>query len=298
MPVMKLAILITFSFLTLSNAFSASISIKPRVVYGIDDRKDVYESSDNLMKELSKSVAVQIMDTSVVAENDLYSIDKRTLADQGMCKSEPFADQPVAGHCSGFLIAPDVLVTAGHCVRDVTQCQSHYWIFDYANYTGVVPEFKFSKDQMYRCTEVISRVKEDGVGTDYAVVRLNRKVEGRTPLKIRTTGKMSDDALMTVIGFPSGLPLKITTGAEIRDNTKPNYFVMNSDTYGGNSGSAVVDTRTGLVEGILVRGDTDYQKSPTEDCYISVVRPQNGGRGEDATRITMIKLKSSKASSK
>ena len=67
------------------------------------------------------------------------------------------------------------------------------------------------------------------------------------------------------------------------------YFKTNADTYGGNSGSAVVDSRTGIVEGILVRGDQDYTQSTTEDCVVSVHRDQNGGRGEDVTRITNIK---------
>lgn len=291
----------SFLFLTLISINSQALiknPIQPRVVYGIDDRMDVYQSSDNLMKELGRSTAVQVLDSNVTIEGDVVTLDKRTLADQGMCKSEPFADQPAPGHCSGFLIAPDVLVTAGHCVRDREQCQSHYWVFDFANTDGLQADFKFTKDQLVRCVDIISRVKEDGVGTDYAVLKLERKIPNRTPMKFRKAGKMSDDSVLTVLGYPSGLPLKITTGAVLRDNSKDNYFVMNSDTYGGNSGSAVVDTRTGLVEGILVRGDTDYEKSPTDDCYVTLKRSQDNGRGEDATRITMIKLKESKSQGK
>jgi len=47
---------------------------------------------------------------------------------------------------------------------------------------------------------------------------------------------------------------------------------------------------TGLVEGILVRGDTDYQRTDS-DCYTSVIRSEDGGRGEDATRITNLIFK-------
>jgi hypothetical protein len=40
----------------------------------------------------------------------------------------------------------------------------------------------------------------------------------------------------------------------------------------------------------LVRGDQDYVQSDSDSCLVSVHRDQNGGRGEDATRITNIKV--------
>jgi V8-like Glu-specific endopeptidase len=274
-----------------SNILLAKIHVRPKVVYGIDDRMDVYESSDLLLKDLSKSVAAQVLDSSFTLANDLFNLDKRTLADEGMCKTERFSEQPASATCSGFLIAQNLLVTAGHCVRAVTQCQDHSWVFDYANYESVLPAFSFNKDQMFKCIEIVSRVKDNATGLDFAVIKLDRNVIGRRPFKIRKSGKVDPNAVLTVIGFPSGIPLKITTGATVRDNSNPNYFVMNSDTYGGNSGSAVVDTRTGIVEGILVRGDTDFEQAPNEECYQTVKRANDSGRGEDATRITLINQK-------
>ncbi len=280
--------------LIFSNLLLAKITVRPKVVYGIDDRMDVYESSDSLMRELSKSVAAQILDSSFSLENDLFNLDKKTLGDEGMCKTERFSEQPASATCSGFLIAKNLLVTAGHCVREVSQCNDHSWVFDYANYQGVSNLFAFNKAQMFKCTAIVSRVKDNATGLDFAVLKLDRDVLGRKPFKIRKAGVVDTNAVLTVIGFPSGIPLKITTGATVRDNSNLNYFVMNSDTYGGNSGSAVVDTRTGVVEGILVRGDTDFEQSPNEECYQTVKRSNDGGRGEDATRITLINQTESK----
>lgn len=281
---------IVFLILTIisTNLINAKINVLPKVVYGIDDRMDVYESSDALMKTLSRSVAAQVLDTSFSLENDLFNLDKKTLSDEGMCKTERFYNQPASATCSGFLIAKNLLVTAGHCVRDVAQCENHSWVFDYANYENIESSFAFKKDQMFKCVAVVKRVKDNATGVDFAVVKLDREVIGRKPFKIRKSGIVDSNAILTVIGFPSGIPLKITTGATVRDNTNPNFFVMNSDTYGGNSGSAVVDTRTGIVEGILVRGDTDYEQAPNLDCYQTVKRSNDGGRGEDATRITLL----------
>ena len=263
---------------------------RPGVIYGIDNRSDVFESSDSLMKELSHSTAAQIMNDNLEQKGNTFTIKAHTLAEEGICKSERFSSQLAAANCSGFLVGPDVLVTAGHCITSLSECQNHSWVFDYANTTEVKASFQFTKDQVFRCTKVIAREKNEKTKSDYAVVKLDRVVPNRTPLKFRKTGKPADDTVFTVLGHPTGLPLKITSDAVMRDNSNPYFFVANADTYGGNSGSAVVDSKSGLVEGILVRGDTDYEPSTTEDnCQISVIRPENGGRGEDSTRITNIK---------
>ena len=46
-----------------------------------------------------------------------------TLATEGfgdsndLCQTERFRDQPIGAFCSGFLVAPDIIATAGHCVN-------------------------------------------------------------------------------------------------------------------------------------------------------------------------------------
>ena len=59
-----------------------------------------------------------------------------------------------------------------------------------------------------------------------------------------------------------------------------------SSTLGGNSGSAVFNSATGLVEGILVRGEQDYVLKG--DCRVSNVCPVDGCRGEDVTKISNV----------
>ena len=283
---MKSLTLLSLTFLTLT-AF-AGTKVIPKVIYGQDDRMDIYESSDNMMKDIALSTAVQIMNRNLVETSPgLYAVKSETLAESGMCKSERFSNQMAAGNCSGFLVAGDKLVTAGHCVSNESECGEHYWVFDFSNKDREETSFNFNKSQVYRCSKIIERKKESGSNADYAVLKLERVVVGRTPLKYRTQGKPADDAVLTVIGHPTGLPTKITAAADMRNNSNPIYFVTNADTYGGNSGSAVVDSRTGIVEGILVRGDQDYTRGD-EGCLTSVYRPQNEGRGEDVTRITII----------
>ncbi|MEK7233144.1 MAG: S46 family peptidase [Elusimicrobiota bacterium] len=44
--------------------------------------------------------------------------------------------------------------------------------------------------------------------------------------------------------------------AEDVHSSNPGFFVANLDTYGGNSGSAVFNVETNLVEGILLRSES------------------------------------------
>ena len=72
----------------------------------------------------------------------------------------------------------------------------------------------------------------------------------------------------------------------MRNINKPGYFVANLDTYGGNSGSAVFNAKTGVIEGILVRGENDYVYKG--NCRVSNVCASDGCRGEDVTKLSAI----------
>ena len=66
----------------------------------------------------------------------------------------------------------------------------------------------------------------------------------------------------------------------------PSYFVSNLDTYGGNSGSAVFNSATNEVVGILVRGDADFFSQ--NGCAVSNRCFASGCRGEDVTRVDLL----------
>jgi V8-like Glu-specific endopeptidase len=179
-------------------------------------------------------------------------------ASYGLCEDEPFKDQPNGAFCSGFLVGENTLVTAGHCIRSASDCAATSFVFDFGYDVEGKDLSSVPSNNVYKCKTIIKQELNSVSKSDYAVIELDRVVTDRDPLEFRTEGTIENDAPLVVIGHPAGIPTKIAAGSNVRSNTPPAYFVANLDTYGGNSGSAVFNSETGVVEGILVRGETDF----------------------------------------
>jgi V8-like Glu-specific endopeptidase len=285
----KLNLILIFSFLSHFIPHSAQAKVIDKVIYGEDNRLDIYQSPSSLYRTLAASSAAMIPETSLVNLDDQsVTIKAGTLQDDGICADEKFSKQPTAAMCSGFLVAPNLLVTAGHCITQISDCETYVWVFDYANTKEEKAVFNILKKDIYKCTKIISRTQDPVTMNDYALVQLDHKSD-RTPLMYRKTGKISDNSELVVIGHPSGLPAKISDGAFVRQNTNKYFLQANLDTFGGNSGSAVFNTKTGIVEGILVRGEEDYVLDNDAKCMRPKICKMDECRGEDVTRITNIK---------
>ena len=258
------------------------------VIYGVDNRKDVFESRNSILVELSKSTAAMIQPIFLSnLTNGNVQISGGTLQSRGICAKERFSNQVSVANCSGFLVAPHILVTAGHCINTDLDCSAFKWVFDYKVENNQQNAIQVPPSSVYSCKKIISRKLDPSNKDDFAVIELDRKVLDRSPLAFRRVGKISKGTSVAVIGHPTGLPTKIADSAKVRSNTNK-YFVTNLDTYGGNSGSAVFNTKTSEVEGVLVRGENDYIYNSTLGCYVSKICQTNGCRGEEVTYITNI----------
>jgi V8-like Glu-specific endopeptidase len=276
---------VVLAVLAMSSAFASDKQIK--VIYGDDNRLDVFESPNNAYVTLSRSTAAMIPNSSVRVQGTQSVLTGPTMVSRGFCAEERFSHQITAAMCSGFLVGNKYLVTAGHCITSESDCASNKWVFDYkvddAGQSGVT----VANTSVYSCKRIISRALDRMSQDDYAYIELDRVVTDRAPLTFRKTGSINAGDEILVIGHPTGLPTKITDGAHVRA-LKGKFFTANLDTYGGNSGSAVFNATTGVVEGILVRGENDYI-SDSRGCRASNICPEDGCRGEDVTYITNIK---------
>ncbi|MCB0347237.1 MAG: trypsin-like peptidase domain-containing protein [Bdellovibrionales bacterium] len=256
-----------------------------RVIYGDDDRLDLYQVEDQKVMDNARStVALVQMSKIRSAGEGVFNLAVTPLADRmNLCPTERFKEQNTLAFCSGSLVGPDLVLTAGHCARN---CDTTAMIFDYAVNSASENPSQVKEDNLYLCKEVVDFKLEQGFGADYALLRLDRPVANRTPLKIRRSGNVSKGTKLYVIGHPSGLPTKVAGGASVREIDHRPYFVANLDTYGGNSGSAVFNQETGEIEGILVRGETDYVSNGV--CMESMRCDNDDCMGEHVTKVGLV----------
>lgn len=260
--------MLKFAVLTLLSAtpiFAATTQFD--VVYGEDNRQDLFRVTNNLHKTLASSTAGMIPIASLKkSSTHTFEIgNPQTLGEaENLCSGEAYADQPIAPICSGFLVAPDLIVTAGHCYKSFSTpedvCKKYAWVFDYnMSSAGKNPTKNITLNNIYLCKSVVEA--QLSTTMDFAIIRLDRKVQGRAALKIRESGKVANSTELVVIGHPTGLPTKVSPKGKITKNTEVTTISTTLDTFHGNSGSAVFDASNGTVEGILIQGKTDYRPS-------------------------------------
>jgi hypothetical protein len=255
-----------------------------KIVYGSDDHQDVYQVTDPDIYKYADSVAGLINMARIKDNGDGTSTILTVLFANShlLCEGERFRNQPTAPHCSGFLVASDIIATAGHCINQNNLVQTRF-VFGFQMVNESEARNVIDNDNIFRGIEILTR-EESTTGADYALVQLDRPAIGRPILKIRRTGQIDENQSVYVMGHPSGLPLKYAPGANVRDNSNSSYFVANLNIYGGNPGSPVFNTNNGKVEGILARGDTDFVRAG--NCYKSTLAPTTGARGQEITRTT------------
>ncbi|WP_198658926.1 trypsin-like peptidase domain-containing protein [Winogradskyella tangerina] len=243
-----------------------------RGVFGDDDRVEVKDAEG--FQDFARATAVMVSRNNIFNE-EFYSwslrekIQNKYGRDIKISDDVRFLDQPAIGSCTGFLIAPDILVTAGHCINSMEEAEGIVWVFDYTSDLKFINNRKlnFSEDNIYEVESIITSKLDDETEDDYAVLKLKRKSD-RTPYRFRTSGSVLNGGAINTIGSPKGLPLKFSTNAVVVDISPSNWFKSDIDSFPGNSGGPVFD-ENGFLEGILVRGAVTYDDdwSLTGDYY-------------------------------
>ena len=273
-----------------SESIVDNINYRQKTLYGPDRRKDFYEIQDPKQLSVANSVVALVPAGKFLqSPSSIKLIGKSLGEEEKLCSGEHYFEQPsFVAYCTGFVVGPDLIATAGHCVPSASDMNSTRIVFGYrVTRTGDTysTTTNIPNSEVYTPVEVVSRRQDDN-GPDYAVLRVDRKIVDHTPLPLHFDGKVGVGDELYVVGYPTGLPIKLADRGFVRSVSDHGYFVSNLDTFGGNSGSPVLKAGTLTVEGILVRGDTDYV--PKDYCQVAFTCPNTGCRGEDATLISYI----------
>lgn len=243
-------------------------------VYGQDDRQDLREVRDATLLRLARSVAAFFPASHVRIEGDSASLWTSPYGrNTNLDPSTRFYGQPQGAACTGALVAPDVVATAQHCVPADDVCPQIRLVFGFAIDRPGRDPTRVPAGDVYSCRRIVAQDFDaraykprdtDGTerltrggGTDWALVQLDRSVQGRSPLGVNKSGQLDANASLVLIGYPLGLPEKIAAGGRVRPGDYRDFFVSDVDSFQGNSGSPIINARTRLVEGLVARGDSD-----------------------------------------
>jgi V8-like Glu-specific endopeptidase len=255
-----------------------------RIIYGEDNRVDTLHSTSTLFLRLADSTVAMIGNEKITLRGNTAELNGVTLQERfNLCDKERFIDQPSIAYCSGFLVAPDVIATAGHCMDRIGQCENFSWVFNYKitekNQTAV----SVASSEVYSCKSIIAQQNREG--RDFALIKLDRPVSGHAPVQLAQQPASLGTPLV-MIGHPSGLPQKIADGAQVM-SVHADGFRANLDAFQINSGSAVFHARSGELVGILVNGLPDYRANEGLSCTeVNVVSDSRGDRGEGVSAVS------------
>ncbi|MGD9510752.1 MAG: serine protease [Geminicoccaceae bacterium] len=284
-----LALGLAVSYGTLATQPAVAAGASPRVVYGADNRQEVYQLNAVRKKLAASTVAMVTGDPKLAGKPITLPLNPDLQTQYKLCDGQRFAKQPVPAFCSGALVAADIVLTAGHCVKaqgskEGVALNQMLFVFDFDMQNPSTVAITFPGKNVYAAKSLIRRVQSNTV--DYALIRLDRNVAGRPALKIAPKEQLFNGKQLFVIGHPSGLPTKLADHASIT-RVKATTFTANLDTFEGNSGSPIFSAQSNAIIGVLDSGKKDYVRKG--NCNVVNTLPNKPG-GEGATRASALPL--------
>lgn len=178
-----------------------------------------------------------------------YMADKPLMAAARSVAKLVFARDGRQQSCTGFMVAPDLMVTNEHCISTKSVCSSAYAYFGYQYDEHAV----LHPGEEHRCVEVL----DSDVGLDYALLRIAGAPGAPNKWGVMRWRQQPprEGEPLTLIQHPDGLPKRVardgcgvtTLDANGKAPSVMTDFGHKCDTMSGSSGSPVIDGNNQVV---------------------------------------------------
>lgn len=278
--VVSTASLLFLACSSISEPREDSVQTSSPIIYGTENREEfgAFDSAERVAAR-STSALMDASDVNCVGGTCTLSTGTFTQANCGtssspdwqpLCSTVTVRNQAQAAFCSGFLVGPDLMVTAGHCIPDEASRAATRFVFGFnADAAGANPVTSVPANDVYQCATLTRDYTGNGANdVDWAICKLDRLAGDRPVFPIRYSLTATLGAPVEAYGHPDGLPLKHAFNATIEAvSSTIERIDYNLDVFGGNSGSPVLDDR-GVAIGIHV--------TPPALHYTKVAAPGGG----------------------
>ena len=244
----------------LCGACSAEVKSELRTVYDTDDRISPSDAGAEIAS-FTPTVALLSQRHRSPTPSNLQINAPKLGPVFGMCTDEPFYDERTLGDCTGFLVEPNLLLTASHCVKGEQACANRSIIFNF--HTPHQHEIK--SNDLYFCKSIPARLPvAEG---DLALIELDRAVtldRGHRFLEPQIDSH-TETKNIRILGHSFGISLKVSA-LESTPLPDGHFFFAKADVSGGASGSPAFNPTTGALVGVLVSGESDLQWDHSAGC--------------------------------
>ncbi len=257
--------------------------VRQPVVYGTDDRQQYYQVAAPELRDLidRSSVALVPRGAVSIADNQVVLQGPNWQAEAQLCADVPFGADPVVADCSGILVAPDLVLTAGHCL-DATDCASMAVVrgFRRASPDAIAP---IAVEDLAFCVSVVSwdpGEEDPNDRVDFAWIQLDHPLPvdaGAVAPVFMPRGGITSGQPIVSFGYGGGGPVKADTGV-VSDARAghDDFFLTNLDAFDGMSGAPIFDAQENLL-GIDDRGAPDFVWDTAEACFRPSVLDDGAG---------------------
>lgn len=194
---------------------------------------------------------------------------------------------------SGFLVGPDLVLTAAHFIGVNDTTVPWTVVFGY-NGRRLAPgnplclynhTIGFHKDNVYHVTQIVAHGVRDADGLDLLLLRLDRPVVNRRPVRIRREGRATVGDPLVALGHPDQLPMKIDLLGRVAGVSRDgrSLFTTGIHAIQGNSGSMIYNLRSGYVEGIITSIGSNGEFLTPSGCLLLTHRDIVAGIGPTVT---------------